>query len=149
MLNSSSTWTNTCIRWATVAGWQSLVISYYWYQCHCPVPNYEKVKVAQSWLFVTPWTIQFMEFSRPEYWSGWPIPSPGDLPNLGIKPRSPVLCVDFLTAEPSDKSNNARVGGIFLTRELNQRFLHRRWFFTCWVIREAPHLYEEYYLMWL
>ena len=42
-----------------------------------------KVKVAQS--FTTPWTIQSMEFSRPEYWSGQPFPSPGVLPNPGIK----------------------------------------------------------------
>ena len=40
-----------------------------------------KVKFAQCvWLFVTPWTIQSMEFSRPEYWSGQPFRSPGDLP---------------------------------------------------------------------
>ena len=51
-------------------------------------------------LFATPWTIQSMEFSRPEYWSGWPFPSPGDLPNPGIKPRSPTLQADFLSAEP-------------------------------------------------
>ena len=36
------------------------------------------------WLFVTSWTIQSMEFSRPEYWSGRPFPSPGDLPNPGL-----------------------------------------------------------------
>ena len=42
-------------------------------------------------LFVTPWTTQFMEFSRPEYWSGWPFPSPGDLPNSGTEPMSPTL----------------------------------------------------------
>ena len=42
-------------------------------------------------LFATSWTIhtQSMEFSRPEYWSGKLFPSPGDLPNPGIKPRSP------------------------------------------------------------
>ena len=38
-----------------------------------------------------PWTIQSMEFSRPEYWSGWPFPSPGDFPNPEVKPRSPAL----------------------------------------------------------
>ena len=38
-------------------------------------------------LFETLWTIQSMEFCRPEYWS---IPSPVDLPNPGIKPRSPA-----------------------------------------------------------
>ena len=42
-------------------------------------------------LFATPWTIHSMEFSRPEYWSTWPFPTPGDLPNAGIESRSPVL----------------------------------------------------------
>ena len=41
-----------------------------------------------------------MEFSRPEYWSGWPCPSPGDLPNPGIEPRSPTLQADSLPVEP-------------------------------------------------
>ena len=42
-----------------------------------------------------------MEFSRPEYWSGKPFPSPGDLPNPGIEPRSPALQADSLPAEPA------------------------------------------------
>ena len=37
-----------------------------------------------------------MEFSRQEYWSGYPFPSPGDLPHPGIEPRSPALQVDSL-----------------------------------------------------
>ena len=37
-----------------------------------------------------------MEFSRQEYYSGLPLPSPGDLPNPGIKPESPALQVDSL-----------------------------------------------------
>ena len=41
-----------------------------------------------------------MEFSRPEYWSVQPFPSPGDLPNPGIVPRSPTLLADSLPAEP-------------------------------------------------
>ena len=46
-------------------------------------------------LFVTPWTVAYqaplyMGFSRQEYWSGLPFPSPGDLPNPGIEPRSPA-----------------------------------------------------------
>ena len=44
-----------------------------------------------------------MAFCRPEYWSGWPFPSPGDLPNPGIEPRSPVLQADSLPAEPQGK----------------------------------------------
>ena len=46
-----------------------------------------------------------MEFSRPEYWSGYPFPSPGDLPNPGIKPVSPALQADSLPAEPQWKSD--------------------------------------------
>ena len=44
------------------------------------------------WFFVTQW-IQSMEFSRPEYWSRLPCPPPGNLPNPGIKSRSPTLQV--------------------------------------------------------
>ena len=42
---------------------------------------------------------QSMGFSRQEYWSGLPFPSPGDLPNPGIKPGSPALQADFLLTE--------------------------------------------------
>ena len=47
-------------------------------------------------LVVTPWTVAYqvppsMGFSRQEYWSGLPFPSPGDLPDPGIKPGSPSL----------------------------------------------------------
>ena len=59
--------------------------------------------LSRVWFFVTPGTIQSMEFSRPEYWSGWPFPSPEDLPNPGIKLRSPTLQVDSLPAEPPEK----------------------------------------------
>ena len=40
-----------------------------------------------------------MEFSRQEYWSGLPFPSPGDLPDLGIEPGSPALQADALPSE--------------------------------------------------
>ena len=48
------------------------------------------------------------EFSRPEYWSGKPFPSPGDLPNPGIEPRSPTLQVDSLPAEPPGKPQKVK-----------------------------------------
>ena len=73
-----------------------------------------------------------MEFSRPEYWSGKPFPSPGDLPNPGIKPRSPMLQADFLPTKPPGKPKNTGVGSlfllqwIFLTRQLNWDLLHCR-----------------------
>ena len=71
----------------------------------------EKVKVkslSHAWLFATPWTVAYqaplsMEFSRQEYWSGSPFPSPGELPNPGIKPTSPALQADSLPAEPQEK----------------------------------------------
>ena len=47
----------------------------------------------------------FMGFSSQEYWNGLPFPSPRDLPNLGIKPRSPALQADFFTTEPPRKSD--------------------------------------------
>ena len=43
-----------------------------------------------------------MEFSRPEYWSGYPFPSTGDLPNPGMEPRSPRLQVDSLPLSPQE-----------------------------------------------
>ena len=45
----------------------------------------------------------FMEFSRQEYWSGLPFPSPGDLPTPGIEPSSPALAGGFFSAEPPGK----------------------------------------------
>ena len=58
-------------------------------------------------LFATPWTVAYqaplsMGFCRQEYWSGLPFPSPGELPNPGIEPRSPVLQADALPSEPPD-----------------------------------------------
>ena len=44
-----------------------------------------------------------MEFSRQEYWSGLPFPSPGDLPDPGVEPRSPTLQADALPSEPPGK----------------------------------------------
>ena len=44
-----------------------------------------------------------MKFSRQEYWSGLPFPSPGNLPNPGIKPKSPALQADSLPSEPPGK----------------------------------------------
>ena len=53
-------------------------------------------------------------FSRQEYWSGLPCPPPGDLPNPGIKPRSPTLPVDSLPSEPPGKPKNTGVGILLL-----------------------------------
>ena len=52
--------------------------------------------LSHVWLFLTPWTVAYqaplsMGFSRQEYWSGVPLPSPGDPPDPGTEPRSPTL----------------------------------------------------------
>ena len=59
-------------------------------------------------LFATGWTVAYqaslsMGFSRQEYWSGLPFPSPGDLPDPGIEPGSPTPEADALTSEPPGK----------------------------------------------
>ena len=58
---------------------------------------------------MTPWTVACqtplsMGFSREEYWSGLPFPSPGDLPNPGIEPRSPALQADSLPTELNENN---------------------------------------------
>ena len=71
-----------------------------------PIPQKSKCQLLSCVrLFATPWTVAhqappFLEFSRQEYWSGLPFPSPGDLPDPGIKSRSPVLQADALPSEP-------------------------------------------------
>ena len=68
-----------------------------------------KVKpLSRARLFATLWTVTHqaplsMGFSRQDYWSGLPFPSPGDLPNPGIEARSPALLADALTSEPLGK----------------------------------------------
>ena len=91
-----------------------------------------EVKVTQSCSTLTPWTMQSMEFSGPEYWSGLPFPSSGDLPNPGMESRSPALQADSLPAKPQGKPKNTGVGslpllqGIFLTQESKWSLLHCR-----------------------
>ena len=68
-----------------------------------------KVKsLSRVRLFATPWTVAYqappsIEFSKQEYWSGFPFPSPEDLPDSGIEPRSPALQADTLPSEPPGK----------------------------------------------
>ena len=64
-------------------------------------------------LFATPWTVAYqdprsMGFSRQEYWSGLPFPSPEDLPDPGIEPRSPALQADALLSEPLGKDTSKK-----------------------------------------
>ena len=69
-------------------GWKQMTL--YMYNSVC------KTRVGHVQLSVTPWTVArqaplSIEFSRQDYWSGLPFPSPGDLPDPGIEPGSPAL----------------------------------------------------------
>ena len=69
--------------------------------------------LVQSCLIVIPWTVACqaplsMEFSRQEYWSGLPFPSPGDLPDPGINPASPAWQADSLPAGSPGKPTRSR-----------------------------------------
>ena len=64
-------------------------------------------------LFVTPWTVAHqaplsLGFSRQEYWSGLPFPSPGDLPDPGIEPGSLAMTGRFFTTAPPTKKKKKK-----------------------------------------
>ena len=70
--------------------------------------KWKRELLSHSWLFETPWTVAgqaptSMGFSRKEYWSGLPFPSPRDLPNSETESRSPALQADSLPSEPPGK----------------------------------------------
>ena len=84
--------------------------------------KWKKVKVkllSRVRLLATPWTVAYqappsMGFSRQEYWSGLPFPSPGDLPDPGIELRSPAFQADTLTSEPPGKSKIKYISPFFI-----------------------------------
>ena len=85
------------LTWGKLASWQCELFPFSF--------PFEVKLLSRVWLFTIPWTIAYqappsMEFSRQEYCSGLPFPSPGDLPDPRIKPRSPTLQADALPSEP-------------------------------------------------
>ena len=79
-------------------------------------------------------------------WSGLPCPPSGDLPSVGIEPKSPALQVDSLPSESPGKPKITGVGslsllqGIFLTQESTRGLLHCRRILYQWATGEALHL---------
>ena len=84
-----------------------------------PLPSWALVSewkpVSHVRLFVTPWPIQSMESSRPDYQSGQPIPSPADLPDPGIEPGSPAPQADSLPTKLLGKPGSGYIQYPFLS----------------------------------
>ena len=102
-------------------------ISQHCFQIFC------ELKVTQSCpTHCDPMAIQTVEFSRPEYWTGQPVPFPGDPANPRIKLRAPEVQAYSLPAEPQGKPKNTGMSGstllqrIFPTQEFNWGLLHYR-----------------------
>ena len=107
-------------------------------------------------LFATPWTVvcqtpPSMGFSRQEYYSGLPFPSPGDLPNPGIEPRSPALWADAFTLwairEVQKNTPNVRINAGWHSVSMTS---HNREWWALWKIGEhrsclkgQPPLYSQ------
>ena len=87
-------------------------------------------------------------FSRQDYKNGLSCPPPGDIPNPGIEPRSPVLQADSLPSEPPGKLKNIGVGslsflqGFFLSQELNWGLLHCRGIICQLSYQGSPFLFS-------
>ena len=86
-------------------------------KCRCGshqcIKRSEVKSLSRVRLFATLWTVAHqaplsMGFSKRDYWNGLPFPSPRDLPNPGIEPRSPALQADSLPSEPSGKPKPAQ-----------------------------------------
>ena len=113
-----------------------------------------KVKVK-----VTPWCPTLCDtmdstihgILQARYWSGQLFSSPGDLPNPGIKPKSPALQADSLPAEPPGKPKNTGVDSlsllqqIFPPQELNQGLLHCRQILYQLSYQGSPHVLINLY----
>ena len=111
--------------------------------------------------FVTLWTHQApssMGFSRQEYWSGLPFPSPGDLPNPGTKPRSSALQADALTSEPPGYtrifihlSNQEYIWsphwGLLEGTTLKEWLISPVWQEVCWLKKMHNLILENYVLV--
>ena len=92
-----------------------------------------KVKVkplSRVRLFATLWTVAYQAppsvgFSRQEYWSGLPFPSPGDLPDPGIEPGSPTLQADALLSEPPGGPGSKQLEGVLKNIKKIQQNSHK------------------------
>ena len=94
--------------------------------------------LSRVWFFVIPWTLAYhappsLWFSKQEYWSGLPFPSPGDLPDPGIEPRSHTLLADALLSEPLGKPYGI-LGSKFLVTKVSLFSLSVQLFVIPWTM---------------
>ena len=95
--------------------------------------------------FLQPWTIHSMEFSRPENWSGWPLPDPGDLPSQRSNPGLPHcrwIFFFFLPAEPQGKSQQEKTSPMLLQHE-NIKIAYFYTYLKIYKIFKHTHLIEN------
>ena len=99
-------------------------------------------------LFPTPWAVAYqappsMELSKQECWSGLPFPSPEDLPDSGIEPRSPVLHADSLPWKPVHNwSRVADQDTHVLSHSQDSLNGHCFWFWHLWIVNLRNKLFE-------
>ena len=75
----------------------------------CWHQNSGSTGLASEFMLINMMAPLSMEFSRQRYWNGQPFPSPGDLPSLGIEPRSLALQADSLPSEPPGNQNTGKI----------------------------------------
>ena len=105
-------------------------------QTHSYTTNGPRKKSKIKWenilrLFATPWTVAHqgppsIGFSRQEYWSGLPFPSPGDLPDPGTETRSPALQADALSSEPPGKPSKIKWENILRQMKIKTQIKNSR-----------------------
>ena len=90
-----------------------------------------------------------MGFSRQEYWSGLPFPSPVDLPNPGIEPRSPTLQGDALTLEPPEKPghHNLTPGDRFAPALLCHHMCH--WIISLYISLSWSGFLDKFFFLFI
>ena len=101
--------------------------------------------LSRVWLSTTPWTVAYqappsMGFSRQEYWSGLPFPSPGDLPNPGIEPRSASLQADILPSEPPGNPRKSKRE--IITESLRFVFFRGKIMWISFKTRNLPYFFK-------
>ena len=115
---------------------------FFGFKCKCYFLFNLTYLLSHVWLVATPWTTArqaplSMELSRQEYWSGWPCPSPGDLPDPGIEPTSPALADRSFITEPPGKTMCQELCHMFYSSFINESLQPQRYYYSCFTDEES------------